>query len=134
MRTDARDKFDANFGKGSSEEMSGMSDAEFDTVLNTDLSQFQTVKEAIDYIKKASEEEHHLELKVNADDLSNFKGKTEDLEVEVQELSEFIKRNTDNFANLSEHIAECDAIADQFAYSLIRFDDALQDVEKNYKD
>ena len=112
-----------------------LSSEDLKIALTLDLDRFQSVEE----LKKAIEEikgdiEHELVLNVNAEDLSNYKGKTEDLEAEVQSLSDFIQENADKFKNLSEHMSECDAIADQFAYSLIRFDDALQDVEKNYKD
>jgi hypothetical protein len=93
MRTDARDKFDANFGEGASQALSGMNDEAFNVALNADLSQFKTVSEAIAYIEKTCKEEHNIPVHINADDLVNFKGKTEDLEAEVSTLSKYIQQN-----------------------------------------
>ena len=88
-----------------------------------------------EYMARVEEEveKHHLDIKINADDLTQFKGKTEDLQVEVEKLSGFLQKNWADFEGLSEHLEECKAAADKVAYSFIRFDDAMQDVSKNYK-
>ena len=46
--------------------------------------------------------------------------------------SQFLQNNADDYSYLSEHLKECSAAADAVAYSLIRFDDAMQDVASNY--
>ena len=125
--------FNKEFGSDASDEIGALNDTELSVALDTDLSQFQTVKEAIDYIKKASEEEHKIPLEISTEGLSQFKGKEEELNAEIEEFSEFLKRNYEDYEGLSEHIAECDAAADAAAASFIRFDDAMQDVSKNYK-
>ena len=88
-----------------------------------------------DYWNRLKEalESHEIEVKINADDLTQFKGKTKDLVDEVNTLSKFLQNNSEKFKDLSEHIKECKDASDMVAYSLIRFDDAMQDVSKNYK-
>ena len=116
-----------------SDKMDQWSSEQMNFAIQTDMSQFETIEEFIKYVEDACKEEHHIDFEVNADDLVNFKGKTEDLKAEVDTLSHFLQNNIDKFQDLSEHIVECKEAADKVAYSFLRFDDAMQDVSKNYK-
>lgn len=95
----------------------------------------QNVQEWIDKVNELYEvAQTEFSLNIDPELLSNYKGKTEDLTAEVRNLTEFIQKNADDYQDLSENIKTCDAAAEGLAWSLIRFDDAMQDVSKNYED
>jgi len=112
----------------------------FKKALDTAVAEFRDNPNAIISQAKANAPseslEHHVPLNVNADDLSNYKGQTEDLMQEIEEMADFIQDNVNKgvLKELDKHLIDCRSETEKFAYSVIRFDDALQDMTENYDD
>ena len=135
-RYNVNERFQSQFGEGAQGTLydAGLSQEQYQFALGLDLSQFKYAQEAIDYIIEACKEPHNIDVEIDADKLSNYKGKTEDLLADIKDFSEFLQNNLGDYEDLSEHLLECDEAAEMVAWSLIRFDDAMQDVSKNYDD
>ena len=110
-----------------------MTDEELDSANKASKEDLSEYESESDYLKYGADQHSHG-LNIDADQLNQFKGKTEDLNAEVQKLSGYLRDNVDDIAELDESLKYCQEGLDSIAYSMIRFDDALQDVEKNYDD
>lgn len=100
-----------------------------------EIGGWQGLREYLDEL----EQQHTVPVRIDTEDLNNFKGNSkktaqEDLEAEVGDLADYIQKNIKNIDNLSDHLAECREQTERLAYSIIRFDDAIQDVTSNYED
>ena len=110
------------------------SSVELEFLMTGDVDQFNTIPQLTEYLDKLTQEQHTIEVNVNAGDLTQFKGDTKELQQEFETLSQYLQDNWEDFDYLSEHLGECSAAADAVAWSMIRFDDAMQDVSENYDD
>ena len=81
---------------------------------------------------------HHIDLKINADDFAQRTGSdkavTEELTKEIAEMTKYIQSNIDTLEDFDKHLADCKSETEKLAYSILRFDDAIQDVSENYED
>ena len=88
----------------------------------------------LDDLKQKAESLHNIPLNLNVDDLNNYKGSVEDLRQEVEDITDFIHNNLNQevLKDLDKHLKNCRSEIENIAYSIIRFDDAIQDVNEHY--
>ena len=99
--------------------------------LDQDLDQIEDFTE---YIKDL-QQQHDIDVNINLDDLTQTKiKKVAELREEVNTLSNYLKENVEEIDILDDHLKHCDKSLEKISYSVIRFDDAIQDVANNYDD
>ena len=75
--------------------VSGLSDNQLEIFLNTDglpegIDSLEKIQAWLDELTK---EQHHIDINVNTESLTQFKGKIEDLKKEVDLFGDFLQRN-----------------------------------------
>ena len=154
MLIDAINNFDAN----STENQGVLQQAEYaardqlahDTVAKSGISGPEQQQAFEEWFNSLNSEDLSLLAKIDIneeDSLETIQQKMEDMEhmmnfqidadvdpEELENLKNYIYENATAIDDLDDHLAECEAEANKVAHSILRFDDAIQDVSENYDD
>ena len=105
-------------------------------------------QEAVDWFNNLNEEELKIlgtleidkdtsfeEIKAQVEELSHQITVEVDADVdeeELENLTKYVMENAESIDELDDHLKDCEAEAKKVAHAILRFDDAIQDVTKNY--
>ena len=101
--------------------------------IKEDSKSFSDIKEsAVEKLKELKAEIENNPVEFDTEGLS--KKQAEELKQEYADLTDYIKKNAEGIDELDDHLADCTLESSRVARSIIRFDDAIQDVTDNYED
>ncbi len=100
--------------------------------LNIEEEGIEDLKDFQNWLEGQKEGEHHLGVDLDTAGLT--KKQTAELEEEFDNLTEHIQKNAKAVDELDDSLKFCKRGAQEVAYAIIRFDDAIQDVSENYDD